>query len=126
MNVHAVFYDPPLPNGNTTRIGIVIRDDEGQILAMITGTLGHLNQRANELWAILLGLRLAHKIRENAVELETESADALREWADWRWFVDPRHSNVVQQLNQRLRDPNLLLRRRAIVESRKQASQVSC
>ena len=47
-----------------------------------------------------------------------ESADALREWADWRWFVDPRHPNVIQQLNQRLRGPNLLLRRRAVVESR--------
>lgn len=52
------------------------------------------------------------------MELETESAEALREWSDWRWFVDPKHSNVVQQLIQRTRDPNLLLRRRAVVESR--------
>lgn len=92
-------------------------NDEGHILAMITGTLGHINERANELWALLLGLRLAHVIRENVVELETESADALQEWADWRWFIDPRHPRVIQQLIQRSRDPNLLLRRRRIMES---------
>lgn len=96
----------------------MIRDEEGHILTMITRTLGHINQRANELWALLLGLQLAHKFRENAVELETESVDALREWTDWRWFMDHRHSNVIQQLNQRLSDPNLLLRRRTAVESK--------
>ena len=52
INVHAVIYNPPLPNGNTTGVGIVIRDDEGFILAIISGTLGHINTRANELWAI--------------------------------------------------------------------------
>lgn len=31
--------------------------------------------------------------------------------------MDPRHINVVQQLNQRLTDPHLVLRRRLAVES---------
>ena len=57
------------------------------------------------------------------MELETESADALRKWVDWRWFIDPRHSRVIQQLDQRRTDPNLLLRRRRIVESQKRLAR---
>lgn len=36
-----------------------MRDVEGFTLAIISGRLGHLNLRANELWAMLLGLQLA-------------------------------------------------------------------
>lgn len=71
----------------------------------------------------MLGLQLAHKIRENAVELETEASEVLREWRDWRWFVDPRHSGVVPQLIQRTRDPTLVLRRRVVVESQKRVAR---
>lgn len=35
IDVHAVYYDSPLPNRNTTGVGIVIRVEEGVILAMI-------------------------------------------------------------------------------------------
>lgn len=114
IDVHAVYYDPPLPNGNTTGMGIVIRDENGTILAIITGTLGHLYRRANELWAMMLGLQLAHKIGENSVELETESKEAIRDWDDWRWFIDNRHAGVVHQLNQRLKDRTLTPRKRAM------------
>ncbi|WOG81936.1 hypothetical protein DCAR_0101094 [Daucus carota subsp. sativus] len=117
INVHAVYYDPPLPNGNTTGIGVVIRDDEGFILAILTGSLGHINQRANELWAIQLGLQLAFQIGEKALELESESAAAIQEWDDHRWFTDPRHSRMVEQLNQRLSVGRIHLVKRVVVES---------
>ena len=35
---------------------------------------------------------------------------------DWRWYVDPRHNGVIQQLNQRVRDRILVLRKRVVVE----------
>ena len=114
INVHTVYYDAPLPNGNTTGVGVVIRDEDGVILAMITGTLGNLYRRVNELWAMVLELQLAFKIGRNRLELETESREALRDWDDWRWFVDHRHRGVIGQLNQRLKDRNLILRKRQI------------
>ncbi|KAL1826332.1 hypothetical protein ACET3Z_004744 [Daucus carota] len=77
----------------------------------------------NKLWALVLGLQLAHKIGANAVEHETEASEALREWSDCRWFVDPRHSGVVQQHIQRTRDPTLVLRRRVVVESQKRVAR---
>ncbi|KAL1805421.1 hypothetical protein ACET3Z_028489 [Daucus carota] len=52
---------------------------------MITGTLDNLYRRANELWAMVLGLQLAFKIDRNRLELETESREALMDWDDWRW-----------------------------------------
>ncbi|WOG82405.1 hypothetical protein DCAR_0101569 [Daucus carota subsp. sativus] len=84
---------------------------------MISGSLGYLYQSANKLWALLLGLQLSHRIRKNLVELETESEKALREWDDWRWYVDPCHNRVIQQLNQRVRDRSLVLRKKSMVES---------
>lgn len=122
-NVHAVYYEAPLPNGNTTGVGIVIRDEDGVILAMITGTLGHLYRRSNELWAMMLGLQLAFKIGRNRLELETESREALRDWDDWRWYVDQRHAGVIQQLNQRLKDRSLVLRKKQIRASQNQLAR---
>lgn len=58
VNVHSVFYDPPIPNGNTTGVGVVICNSEGHILAMITGTLGHINQRVISYGSWCLGFNL--------------------------------------------------------------------
>lgn len=49
--------------------------------------------------------------------MQTEVEAALREREEWKWFVYIRHERVVQQLNQRLTDENLVLRKRVIVES---------
>ncbi|WOH11180.1 hypothetical protein DCAR_0830659 [Daucus carota subsp. sativus] len=114
MCMHAVFFNPPLPNGNTTGIGVVVRDEDGVIVAMISGTMGHINPRANELWSFMLGFQLAFKLRRRRIELETEAAEALREWDDWRWFVDPRHTSLVPQLNRRVRLGRLVLRKRTV------------
>ncbi|KAL1808033.1 hypothetical protein ACET3Z_025023 [Daucus carota] len=95
-------------------LAIQVRDDEGVILAILTGSLGHLNPRANELWTIQLGFQMAFKLRENAIEKETESAAALQEWEDHRWFTDPRHTRMVEQLNQRVSIGRLHLVKRVI------------
>lgn len=39
-----------------------------------------------------------------------DSAEVLKEWEDWRWFINPNHSRVIQQLEQRKKDRNLTLK----------------
>lgn len=46
----------------------------------------------------------------NRVELETDNAEVLKEWEDWRWFISHNHSKVIQQPEQRKKDPSLTLR----------------
>lgn len=65
---------------------------------MVSGTMGNLNWRANKLWAMVIGLRAAFGERGYKIELETKSADVVRKWDDWPWFVDNHYSMVVQQL----------------------------
>lgn len=38
INVHEVHYDAVLPNGNNSGIGVVLRDEEGDVLCMLSGT----------------------------------------------------------------------------------------
>ena len=93
----------------TTRACIVIRDRKGTILRMYSGTIGNLTKRANELWAMLVGLKGAFIGDEHMVELETDNLKAIKEWDEWKWFHDPNHEIVIQQLNQRKSDANLTL-----------------
>lgn len=51
------------------------------------------------------------------VELETDTTDALKEWEDWKWFIGPNHSKLIQQLKQRKKDPNLSLEVRVVEPS---------
>lgn len=53
INVHACFYEKPLPNGNRTCIGYVIQTDGGRIVRMIAGSLGIHERRMNEFYAML-------------------------------------------------------------------------
>ena len=109
VNVHAFTLDNRLPNGNDSGIGIVIRDRKGTIIRMYSGTIRNLTRRANELWALLVSLKGAFLENEECVELESDNWEAIKEWDEYKWFHDPNHANVIQQLNQRKQDPNLTL-----------------
>ncbi|KAL1811943.1 hypothetical protein ACET3Z_022008 [Daucus carota] len=82
VNVHAFTLDVALPNGNDSGIGIVLRDRKGTIIKMYYGTIRNLTMRANELWALLVGLKGAFIEQENMVELETDNGEAVKEWED--------------------------------------------
>lgn len=71
VNVHGVFYDEPLPNGNTSGIGVVFRDDRGTIIKMYAGTLHIEGRRMNEFYAMLYALRKAFFLEYNLLELDT-------------------------------------------------------
>lgn len=117
LNVHAVYYNQPLANGNRSGVGAVLRDHEGEILLMVSGSIPRVNPRANELLSMSLGLRCAYYKDKHNVVLETEHEDAYNEWENWKWFVDDRHRSVVDQLNQRKKDKRLKLQVSIVRES---------
>ena len=117
VNVHTFTLPEPYPNGNDSGIGIVVRDHKGTIIVMVSGTIRNLTEMANALWALLVGLKMAFLEGEEKVELESDNPEAIKEWEEWKWFHDPNHANVIQQLNQRKSDPNLSLVVRAVEPS---------
>lgn len=52
-NIHGCFFQNPLPNGNVSGIGVVVRNSRGKILRMLSGSLGILNRRVNEYYAYM-------------------------------------------------------------------------
>nr|XP_017225248.1 PREDICTED: zinc finger BED domain-containing protein RICESLEEPER 2-like [Daucus carota subsp. sativus] len=82
----------------------------------------HGIKRKNKI-LVVLGLIFA-AFRESYYEdvqkdvLETGSAIAMKEWDDLGWFVDNKHPWVVSQLNQRLGDKRLILKKTVIRVSR--------
>lgn len=106
-DVHGVFFEEPLPNGNTSGIGVVFRDDRGTIIKMYAGTLRIEGRRINEFSAMLYALRKDFFLEYNRLELDTDHQEAY--WA-WRFSngdgVIPEHQYVVRQLNTRREDKN--------------------
>lgn len=60
INVHSYFYEIPLPNGNVSGLGVIIRNHRGKILRMGAGSLGITDQHLNDLYALLEGLKRAY------------------------------------------------------------------
>lgn len=99
INVHACFFEEPLPNGNRSGIGYVFRDDHGRIVRMVAGTLGIQERKINELYAMLMGLRRAYLESITQMVLETDNAGAYWEWRFSDGDVIPEHRYVVNPLN---------------------------
>ncbi|WOH00621.1 hypothetical protein DCAR_0519990 [Daucus carota subsp. sativus] len=118
VNVFGVFFHNPLSNGNTSGLGIVVRDSEGDILLMVSGSLQIMNERANELWAMLLGLRACLYVREHNVILETEDGEAVAEWEGWKAYIDPTYEDVIRSLVKRTTDKRLKLHVSVVNESK--------
>lgn len=95
VNVHALTLPEPYPNGNDSGIGIMVRDHEVTIILMVSGTIRNLTERANELWALLVGLKMAFVENEDKVELEPDNHAAIKEWDEWMWYYEPNHENVI-------------------------------
>lgn len=108
INAHSFYSDDPLPNGNSSGIGIVFRDDRGTIVRMIAGSLRIQGRRLNELYSLLFALRRAYFESYNLVELETDHGGAYWEWKrssiDELWFndmglgpVDPQFEVLLEE-----------------------------
>lgn len=57
VNVHAVIFDAPIPNGNRNGMGIVLRTSNGNLVSCIAGVIPGLSSLENQLSAVLVGLR---------------------------------------------------------------------
>lgn len=79
-NVHAIYYEDPLPNGNSSGIRVVFRDDRGTILKMYAGTMHIEGRRLNEFYAMIYALRKAFFLEFNKLELDTDHQGAYWEW----------------------------------------------
>lgn len=107
INVHGCFLNEPLPNGNISGIGAVIRNSRGRILRMLSGSLEIQNQRQNEFQALLEGCKIAYTENWEQFYLESDHFEAFWEWRNSILEgAHPDHADWVQQLNQRKADPN--------------------
>lgn len=107
INVHGCFFENPLPNGNRSGIGLVVRNGKGKILRMIAGSLEFVNRRLNEYQALLEGCKCAYLEDWKYFVLESDHLDSFWEWKNSTLEgVHPEHAQAVQQLNQRQADRN--------------------
>lgn len=107
INVHGIFFNEPLPNGNNSGIGIVFRDDRGTTVRMFAGFLGIQERRLNEFYAMLYALRKAFFYDLHLLELESDHPGAHWEWHHSRFDgAVPEHEYVIRQLNTRKEDKN--------------------
>lgn len=107
VNVHAVSFDTPLPNDNTTRRGMVLRTSYGNLVNYIAGTISGLFYLANHLWDILVGtLRWAFLERGHTVILEPDNLEAFGavQFAHLHQHLEVDHIN--HQILTTIRDPN--------------------
>ncbi|KAK1393592.1 hypothetical protein POM88_012648 [Heracleum sosnowskyi] len=115
VNMSSFYTENPLPNGNRSGIGVVIRNQMGIIERLYAGTFGFDDRRINELYAMFEGLIRACRDGYDIVELETDNVAAEWEWTNSMLHGFPHdHAYVVQQLNQRKADDNLNLVVRAV------------
>lgn len=82
INVHAFTLNEALSNKNNSGMEIVLRDHEGRVIKMVSGTTCNLTERANELWELLAGLRSAFCKKEYNIQMEIYNLDVVREWED--------------------------------------------
>ncbi|KAL1819308.1 hypothetical protein ACET3Z_014177 [Daucus carota] len=118
VNVFGIYCNQQLPNGNMSGLGIVVRDSNGDILLMVSGSLKIINKRVNELWALLMGLRCCFYVNKHKVILETEHVEAVTEWNSWRTFIDPSYYDVIKSLVKRTTDKRLNLEVSVVDESK--------
>lgn len=110
INVHGIFFDEPLPNGNRFGIGIVFRDDRGTIVRMYAGSLDIQERRLNEFYAMHYALRKAFFDDFNLLELESDHPGAHWEWRHSRFDgAVPEYEYIIRQLNTRKEDKNSII-----------------
>ncbi|KAL1823643.1 hypothetical protein ACET3Z_010421 [Daucus carota] len=76
--VHAFTLDHAIPNENDSGMRIVLRDHRSTIIKMYSRRIRNLIRRANELWAMLIGLKGAFLEDENQVEFELDNKERTR------------------------------------------------
>lgn len=71
-----LFHVEPLPNGNRSRIGYFIRNYRGRVLRTVVVSLGINEERINEFYSMIMGLKRAYLEEYDDLILETDNAGA--------------------------------------------------
>lgn len=108
--MHAFSLTNRLPNGKDSGIVVIIRDHRGATVKMYFGTIRNRTKSGNKLWSLIVSLRGTFVEGENLIILETGNSDAIKEWEDWKWYLDPNNKGLIQHFEQRNKDPNLVLK----------------
>ncbi|KAK1389270.1 hypothetical protein POM88_017448 [Heracleum sosnowskyi] len=104
VNVHGCYSSNAMRNGNKTGVEVVLRDDKGRIINMLSGTQPGLTKGRNELFAILVGLRMAFEQKKDFVLLETDN------WHAYEGYHGKFSEECQYELNQlktRTSNPNM-------------------
>lgn len=78
INVHGIHSSVPRPNGNTTSIGGVYRDANGEFKLLTIGVVPGLSRIGNQLWAIYAPMRRAFIKGYRHVMIETDNHEAFQ------------------------------------------------
>lgn len=96
---------------------MVLKDHRGAILKMYSGSIQDRTKIENKLWSFVIGPRGAFFEYKNLVILKTDNEEGVKEWENWKWFLDPNHAGLIRQLEQRKKDPSLVLQVRVVSEA---------
>lgn len=77
INIFEAVPDHPLANGNTNRVGIIIRDHNGFLLWGTVGPVHGLSHYQTQLWAIHKGMKESYARGRNDMLIETEHAESF-------------------------------------------------
>lgn len=105
VNMHVATPFIPYPHGNTSGIGVVMRDSERELLKLSTGVLPSSSPLENKLNAILHGLKRSFEDNYKEVILETENLDAFQVLKNFPHAVLTGVEDVARQIFIRLNDP---------------------
>lgn len=105
VNVHAATFHQTMPNGNTTRIGVVLRTSDGNLVNCISGTIPGLNSPGTQLWSIQVGLRRAFVEGSESVIIKTDNMQSFCVIQFAHLHQHPEYDDLIHQIVTRIRDP---------------------
>lgn len=106
VNVHAASFAHPMPNGNSTGIGVVLRTSDANMMNCIAGTIPGLAPLGAQLWSVQIGLRRAFVERAQSVIIETDNMQAFGAIQFSHLHQHPEYDDLIHQILTRIRDPN--------------------
>ena len=108
INVHSEFIQNAPDGQNRNGIGIVVRDDTGQLLRLTYGTIPGLTNLNSALWAILIGMRRAFQDQYTRVLIETDNIQGYRECKYYtEEGITPHTRQTFRFILSRLKDHNI-------------------
>lgn len=106
VNVHGVSFGAPMPNGNTSGLGVVLRTSDGNLVNCVVGTIPGLDPLSTNLWDIVIGLRRAFLEGAIFVILETNNMDAFGAVQFAHLHQHLVVDDLIHQIVTRIRDSN--------------------